>query len=256
MEQDFSPWLANMKILNERVLAFDVRHRDVYEDTLADIGRSPTLKDIILNVIKNYGNAQGVWHTRMHRSWGLFRSLWPASLLLDRRLDTSDPDTHTWLLVCFILLSGCVITSLLSVYIFLSATSPDTWHLFARNIKSTFTHEAYEASPTTLGNLVTIIHAVAVVLLLVSTIHNMFYFCFTPDEVQRTMKKVVTGDALYDALNLPTEERDARRLKEALAESEKNTGFKGEVSMKSSPTGFFGAMSESVSDATASLEGM
>merc|ERR1719253_2553242 len=95
MEQDFSPWLANMKILNERVLAFDVRHRDVYEDTLADIGRSPTLKDIILNVIKNYGNAQGVWHTRMHRSWGLFRSLWPASLLLDRRLDTSDPDTHT-----------------------------------------------------------------------------------------------------------------------------------------------------------------
>lgn len=257
MEQDFSPWLANMKILNERVLAFDVRHRDVYEDTLADIGRSPTLKDIILNVIKNYGNAQGVWHTRMHRSWGLFRSLWPASLLLDHRLDTSDPDTHTWLLVCFILLSGCVITSLLSVYIFLSATSPDTWHLFARNIKSTFTHEAYEASPTTLGNLVTIIHAVAVVVLLVSTIHNMFYFCFTPDEVQRAMKKVVTGDALYDALDLPTEERDARRLKEALAESEKNTGFKGEVSRsKSSPTGFFGAMSESVSDATASLEGM
>merc|ERR1719305_1675648 len=105
--------------MKERVIAFDVRHRDVYADTLTEVGRSPTLEDIYQNILKNYGAAREVWHTRMHRSWGFFRSLWPASLLLDRRLDRTDPETKSWLIVSSILMFGCGLISLLSIHTFL-----------------------------------------------------------------------------------------------------------------------------------------
>jgi len=192
-DQDYSPWLAKMKIMNERVIAFDVRHRDVYTDALADSGRLPGLDDIIQNVIANYETASSVWHTRMHRSWGLFRSMWPAALLLDRRLDWSDKDTRSWLIASAILVLGCIITSLLSVYTCMACTSNDGWHLLAVNIKSIFTTRHFTDTATMLGDFVIVCHAVMVVVLLVNTIYNMFYFSFSKAEVDKAVVNVSTA---------------------------------------------------------------
>lgn len=190
-EQDFSPWLAKLRIMNERVLAFDVRHRDVYQDCLADLGHLPALDDVMQNVLRNYENAKSIWHTRVHRSWGLFRSMWPAALLLDRRLDGTDPDTLSWLKVSMILTVGSGITSLLSIYLFFWGTSKDAWHLMADNIKSMLTGKEVTHSATTLGNVVTIVHALTIIILLVNVVHNMFYFSFSKKELEKFTHKVL-----------------------------------------------------------------
>jgi len=197
-DQDSSPWLARMKIMSEQVIALDVRHRDVYSDTLADIGRQPGLDDIIQNVVANYEAAKDVWSTQIHRSWGLFRSMWPAALMLDRRLDWKDKDTRSWLQVSSIMVGGSAITSLLSVYCLLASTSHDSWHLVAVNFKSVISTHQVTHTATMLGLLIIVVHAVTVVVLLYYTIRNMFYFSFSQAEIDKAVKNVRRTASLPD----------------------------------------------------------
>lgn len=192
-EQDTSPWLANMKILNERVIAFDVRHRDVYSDTVADLGRLPGLNDIVQNIMTNYESAKGVWSTQIHRNWGLFRSMWPAALMLDRRLDWNDQETRSWLLVASVLVVASSITSLLSVFSLLSSTSRGSWIILGANMQSVITGQKWTHTACVLG-LVTIVgHALMLLGLLYYTVLNMFYFSFSQAEIDRTVKNASTA---------------------------------------------------------------
>merc|ERR1719498_204951 len=84
-------WLAQLSILNERVIAFDVRHRDVVGSSQRQVGKAPTPQDVLTNILDNYSKAEVVWARRTHREWGLFRSMWPAAVLLSYRLDRNDP---------------------------------------------------------------------------------------------------------------------------------------------------------------------
>jgi len=181
--QHHSPWLTKLKIMNERVLAFDVRHRDVFADTLAELGKAPTIDDIFRNVISNYDVAKERWHARAHRQWGLFRSMWPAALLLDRRFDMNDEITRAWLITCSILACGSLITSLLSVFLLLFHTTHINWSIFFDSIASLFTKGYLSNSGHVLVNVIVIWHAGLIVVFVYHTIHNMFYFEFTHAEI-------------------------------------------------------------------------
>ena len=110
------PWLSNIHVLNERLLAFDARHRDVVGATEHAIGKAPTINDIVQNMLDKYDNAYKYWSNRKHRNWGLFRSMWPASVFLDRRLDRRDRETRAWLTVFAILVAGCSLVSVGSMW--------------------------------------------------------------------------------------------------------------------------------------------
>merc|ERR1719181_868930 len=103
--------------MNERVLSFDARHRDVVGDCERRTGKAPTLFDVVCNMIDNYSSAHSIWERRVHHNWGLFKSLWPASVLLDVRLDRQDPETWEWIKVFGVLGGGCSIVCLLSLYL-------------------------------------------------------------------------------------------------------------------------------------------
>lgn len=188
-DQHHSPWLTKLNIMNERVLAFDVRHRDVFADTLADIGKVPNLSDIFANIVANYDISKDQWHSRVHRQWGLFRSLWPAELLLDRRLDSKDELTRAWLITSVILLSGCIITSLMSVYLLLAQTNHVEWGAFFGGIKSLFTNGYITHSEHVLVTFVVVWHALLIVLFMHHAVQNMFYFSFSQAEIEHATKE-------------------------------------------------------------------
>merc|ERR1719401_295900 len=100
VEQDYTkadrrcPWFTTVQAVNERVLAYDVRHRDVVGHAQASKQAPPTIKDIITNLTDNYERAHRSWQKRKYLRWGLFRSMWPAAVLVDKRLDTKDKDTR------------------------------------------------------------------------------------------------------------------------------------------------------------------
>lgn len=111
-------WLTNIFAMNERVLAFDARHRDVIGAAYVEVGKAPTIQDVIKNIIEHYDKSHETWSKRKHRSWGLFRSMWPSALLLDRRLDWQDSDTRAWLIAFVILVIGCALASCISIIVF------------------------------------------------------------------------------------------------------------------------------------------
>jgi hypothetical protein len=186
--QHHSPWLTRLLIMNERVVAFDVRHRDVLAEIMLKLERTPTLDDVFVNVIDHYDSAKEQWHARVHKQWGLFRSMWPASLLMDDRLDKSDKPTRTWLYTIGILLAGCVITSLGSVYLLLAHTDHISWIAFVGDFKTLFTAGYVSDSGHVLVNLVVLWHAGLVVVFLHHAIHNMWYQKFSHEEVQAATK--------------------------------------------------------------------
>jgi len=202
-KQNYCPWLANCKVVNERVIAFEARHRDVYSDTMSEIGRAPCLDDIMQNVIKSYESASRVWSTRNHRSWGLFRSMWPAELLLNRQLDWNDKDTRSWLQVSFLLAGASATLSLLSAYGLLAAITSDTWNMFGASIKNLETRHVSNTA-TNLGLAVTVFHVVFVILLMVNTVRGMFYFSLSQNEIHETMRKGVDKamDKAVESLSL------------------------------------------------------
>lgn len=196
--QHFCPWLANAKVVNERVIAFEVRHRNVYAETMHDVGRPPTLHDIMQNVINNYESASQVWSTRSHRSWGLFRSMWPAELLWNRHLDWNDKDTRSWLQVATIIAGGSTVLSLLTVYSLLATLPSSDWHIFASNIRSSLETQHVHDTATNLRLVVTVCHAVVVIVLMVNAIRGMFYFSLSQAEKDLAKNPVSEAPAEVD----------------------------------------------------------
>lgn len=182
--QHHSPWLMRLRIMNERVLAFDVRHRDVFADVQSQLGKVPNLHEILQNIIDNYEVSRCQWHARVHRQWGLFRSMWPAALLVDRRLDRKDKPTQQWLLTISILLSGCIFTSCLSVYLLIWHTKHFAWSAFFSAFKSLLETGHMTDSGHVLVNVVILGHAALLIMLVHHTIHNMFYFQFSEAEIE------------------------------------------------------------------------
>lgn len=193
-KQRYSPWLGKISMVNERVLAFEARHRDVFLDTMTSIGRMPAIHDLVKNIVDNYEESAEVWHSMKNKHWGIFKSMWPAGLLLDSRLDKHDEETRTWFIVSTILLTGSAGVTVLSVYVFLRLTSPDSWHLFYRNVSAIFTTETVENTAMTLGNTVTLVHAVIIIVLLFNSVRNMFYYELEQGRVAAAFDQSLSGD--------------------------------------------------------------
>lgn len=180
-----SPWLTKIEVINERVLAFDSRHRDVVGATQIQVGKAPTIDDIVQNIVNNYDQAHKLWQRHTHVRWGLFKSFWPASVILDRRLDwRHDPDTRAWLTVFTILASGCILASLCSLYLLFRSTAIQVWRGTLAIIQSIYSgkHDAAALdTETTLANFAMAFHGVLVVLFISRTIKNMYHFKLSSD---------------------------------------------------------------------------
>lgn len=157
------PWLSQIRVLNERILAFDARHRDVVGATQMELGKAPTIDDIVQNMIDHYDHATIRWQRRMHRDWGLFRSMWPASVLLDGRMDRADADTRAWLTVFVILSSGCALVSIFSLYLLFFKM---LWMPVGGTLESALI----------LADAVLTFHGMIIIIFIYRTIMNMFYF--------------------------------------------------------------------------------
>jgi len=181
-EQDYTktkrgcPWLAKIQVMNERVLAFDARQRDIVGEAQADVGKAPSIQDVMQNIINHYDVVNASWQTRTHRGWGLTRSMWPASLLLDRRLDSNDADTRAWLYVFAILSSGCIIVSIFSIYLLYFCTSENAWPAFLLDLHMLFAGDAKSIdTEALLANVVLVFHGLLIGRFIYSTINGMFY---------------------------------------------------------------------------------
>jgi hypothetical protein len=161
------PWLTELLIANERVFAYDIRQRDVVGETLASIGKAPTIRDVMENLSAHYEDAHAMWLAQHHNPWGLLRALWPAAALVDRRLDRNDRETRTWLIVFCILMVGCGLSSVGSlVFLFKSGTSV--------SIRKQWAMKNTRTDLLTL-DAVLIFHAVIIVLFLLHSFRNMFF---------------------------------------------------------------------------------
>jgi len=179
------PWLSKVQGMNERVFAFDARNRDVVGLTMEKLGRAPTINDIVKSMVGNYEVAYEIWEKRQHRSWGLFRSMWPGSVLVDRRLDRQDPETFAWLVVFLIMLAGCALVSCFSLY-FLFQTADHGWLTFVDHLQhiTDFVTGKIKSIDTesSLANTVLLFHAVVIVLFLYRTVRSMFHFAIEKSE--------------------------------------------------------------------------
>lgn len=179
--QQHSPWLTKLLIIDERVLSFDVRHRDVFAETQLQLGRPPTLDDILQSVIDSYDASNIQWHAKVHKQWGLFRSMWPAAILIDKRLDRTDQPTRQWLYTCAIISGGCIFMSLLSVYVLLACTAHIAWATFFSDFKTLFTEGYISDAGRVVVNGTVLAHAVLIIVFLHHAILNMFYFSLKND---------------------------------------------------------------------------
>jgi len=165
-------FLGRVTKMNERILAMDARKRDVVGDCQKQAGKAPTLDDVITNLVNNYKNAEQIWGKRRHREWGLFRSMWPTSVLVDIRLDRQDPDTRAWLLSFTLLGCGCMITSTASLYL-----------LFFRILFTGSLEAVHQLSTEVmLGDAVLVFHGMLIIVFIYRSIKNMFYFAFEKKE--------------------------------------------------------------------------
>jgi len=172
------PCLSTLKALNERVLCYDARNRDIVGNAMEELGRAPKLDDILQNIIDTYAEASEMFYTKKkHYSWGFFRSLWPAAVLVDKRLDRDDPKTRSWLATFLIVAVGSLVVSFFSTCFFISS--------IYRNIKLGYEHHAeltsvgplsYVVTESALGNFVLSVHAFYVLYFVHKTIRGMFYF--------------------------------------------------------------------------------
>lgn len=167
--------LSKLEALNERVLAFDARHRDVVGETWDAIGKSPALADVFQNIITTYDEAStNFYATRKHYEWGFFRSLWPAAVLLDRRLDREDPSTRSWFEAVTIIAVGCVVVVFFSICFFVASI----WRnlILGSQYKKLSIGAIDLVTETGLAILVLLCHALLVIHFLNRTIRGMFYF--------------------------------------------------------------------------------
>lgn len=158
--------LAKVLAMDERVMAFDARHRDIIGECESSLGRKPTLDDIFKKIIEGYEAAHIMRAKHVNHHWGLFRSLWPASVLVDRRLDWRDSRTREWLISFNSLLGACIFAALISVL------------FFFRNIYENLSRPEYitHRSAIVLDTAVLVCHGILVTLFLHHTVHGMFFF--------------------------------------------------------------------------------
>jgi hypothetical protein len=168
-DQRNCPWLAKLEAVNERVLAYDVRTRDVVGMTEDALGRAPSIDDIVENLLENYDAAHTLWGQRDHKAWGLFRSMWPAAVLVDYRLNRRDADTRAWLTVLAILATGCLGMASFSVYLLLG---------YNNNAVSSgwFAKGGTLDTKALLFDIVMAFHAIFILAFWGHTIRNMFFF--------------------------------------------------------------------------------
>jgi hypothetical protein len=165
---------SKLQAMNERVIAFDARKRDVIGDVGEDLGRAPKLDDIFASLIETYDEAaERFYSAKRHYRWGLFRSLWPASLLVDRRLDFQDPKTRSWMLAIMTYFSICSVVAVGSTCFFVAS--------IYRNFHMGWLHqntspEDYTVTETLLANAVLMIHAFLLIFFFHRAIRGMFYF--------------------------------------------------------------------------------
>jgi len=169
-----SQWLARVQALNERVLAWDARHRDVIGETEATLGKPPTVDNIVRNMISNYDKVPD--RQSRGQRWGMFKSMWIASVLLDPRLDRKDPETRSWLMVFAILVTGSGFTSILSFYMLFRCTETTKWDKIHVVISDIWSRGLKYADPgSILANTVILIHAIVIAVFIRHAIRNMFY---------------------------------------------------------------------------------
>jgi hypothetical protein len=165
--------LSTMLAMDERVMAFDARHRDIIGDSQDAVGRPPTIQDIFINMIDGYEAAHVLREKHVGHHWGFFRSLWPASVLVDRRLDWRDSHTREWLISFLSLLVACCLFAVVSLLFYIG------------NIYETFMSENFTThkSAIILVQAVLVWHGICVGLFLHHTVHGMFFFSFR-DEIK------------------------------------------------------------------------
>lgn len=210
VEEDYTkndrhcPWFAEVQAVYERVLAFDVRHYDVVGRTEAAIGRPPTIRDIIQNLADNYDHAHRGWQKRIHKRWGLFRSMWPAAVLVDSRLDRSDPDTRAWLQVFAILLGGSLLTSGYSIYsLFRSGSDAVASGWVLKDNRETIAVD----TEALLIDVVLVWHALFIVLFLYNSVRNMFYRA-----IEDITPEAIIQEGALDAAQRANSRRSNRQL--------------------------------------------
>jgi hypothetical protein len=188
VERDYSkndrtlPTLSEMQAMNERILAFYCRKCDVIGDCCDAINKDPDLDDLIQFLIDNYEKAsEKFYNTKRHYSWGFFRSLWPAAVLVDRRLDWNEPKTRSWLYTVGILLCGCSVVLFCSMCFFIASIWRNV--LLSQAYMPAKIIEIDVVTETGLAITVLAVHALMVILFLHRTIKGMFYFDIRAREV-------------------------------------------------------------------------
>jgi hypothetical protein len=172
------PSLSKLQALDERVLCFDARHRDIVGDVMEEFGRAPKLDDIMQNIIDTYDQASENFFTnRRHKKWGFFRALWPAAVLVDRRLDRNDPKTWSWLIIFGMITVGSIVVSFFSICFFISSIYRNM--LLGRKYQAKWTLSTpygNVVTETVLGNIVLSVHAFQLLYFVHKTIFGMYYF--------------------------------------------------------------------------------
>jgi hypothetical protein len=192
-EQDYSqnqkncPWLEQIQVLSERILAFDARHRDIVGVAAAKLKRPPTLNDVIVNLVEHYDKSHNFWKKRKHRGWGLFRSMWPACVLVDHRLDWHDPETRGWLTVFAALSSGCLVVSALCLYLLFACTSDHAMMGAFEFLQKLFTGQFNALrSEAVVANVVMVLHGVLILVFINNTCREMFHLKSTGKKLEKS----------------------------------------------------------------------
>jgi len=181
----FFPSLASLQALNERVLAFDARTRDVVGDVWDKNEKRPSLADVFQHIIDTYDEASHrFYRNKKHYEWGFFRSLWPAAVLVDTRLDWHEPKTRSWLCVFAILLAGCIVVLFCSVCFFVASI----WRNVLLGAQYRISNFGV-VTETGLAIVVLLCHFLVVVFFLNRTIRGMFYFDIRYSEVDKKLSK-------------------------------------------------------------------
>jgi hypothetical protein len=189
-EQDYTrnnrkcPWLADVEILNERVLCRDVRNNDVHRRTRRKAGKeSATIGEVVRNLKENYEVMHETWvktwrlksQSREQKEW-VFRAMWPAAVLTNKRMDVQDPETWQWVCVIALMLTCSSLVSLMSLVVLLLCCE-SSGSLLSEVLWRTLRTGGLKAIPTDaiLGNAVLISHCLIVCFFLYRSIWGMFY---------------------------------------------------------------------------------
>jgi hypothetical protein len=127
VEQDYTkhnrkcPWLSEIEVANERVLAKDVRDKDIFERSQRLTQKERlTIDDIVDNILLHYENLHAEWLANKHsgmesqRAKWVFKAMWPVAVLFHTRMDWQDAETRQWMYVLGIMLSGSLLAIFLS----------------------------------------------------------------------------------------------------------------------------------------------